>query len=147
MLYIGSDHGGFELKEFLIFKIKNTGRPYQDIGCYSSDAVDYPDISRKLADLMVEDSNSQGILLCGTGVGISIAANRFEHLRAALCFNEAMARKAREHNNANILVLGGRILGPEAAWSITISWFNTNFSGDDRHVRRILKINGAPEKE
>ena len=146
MLYIGSDHGGFELKEFLVSKLKEIELLFEDIGYYSCDSVDYPDIARQMAGLMLNHKNSQGILICGTGIGISIAANRHRHLRAALCFNEEMARMSKKHNNANVLVLGGRIIGPQTAWSIVDAWFDTNFTDNGRHLRRILKID-EPAKE
>ena len=140
---LGSDHGGFELKEKIIVYVTKLGYQYVDVGCHSPDPADYPSFAKKLCiKVMVENlkDNTVGILFCGTGLGMSMAANRFGGIRAALCTNELMAKMAKEHNNANILVLGGRVIGDELAKSIVRVFLKTKFTEEERHQRRIDNI-------
>lgn len=137
---IGCDHGGFELKQEILNHLAKQGIAYVDYGTYSLDSVDYPDYSKKVVDSLLDGAINYGILICGTGIGISIAANRYEGIRAALCTNEFMAQATREHNDANILALGGRVIGVGTALRIVDTFLNTPFSEDQRHVQRISKI-------
>jgi ribose 5-phosphate isomerase B len=135
---IAADHGGFELKAQIQSKFSDV--EWIDLGAGSTDSVDYPDYAHKLADAIKAGQAESGILICGTGIGISIAANRHDHIRAALCTNVTMARLTRAHNNANVLCLGARITGAEAAFDIAQAFLETEFEGG-RHDRRIDKIN------
>ena len=138
-IFLSSDHGGYRLKELVKgFLIKNN-QTIKDLGCFSLDAVDYPDYAKLLSDKLKTVSNSQGILFCGTGIGISMAANRFPHIRAALCTTVEMASKSRKHNNANVLALGGRILSDNLALDIVHEFLNTDFEAG-RHSYRVNKI-------
>jgi len=134
-ILIASDHGGFELKEKIKAKLKKYD--VEDLGG-TEEPCDYPDYAKKLCKKIKKDE--LGILICGTGIGMSIAANRFKGIRAALCYDEYSAKMSREHNDANVLVLGGRTLSFEKAEKIVDIWLNTKFSGEERHERRIRKI-------
>ncbi len=146
MLAIGSDHGGFELKELIKEYLNRQNIPYQDYGTCSTAAVDYSDIGFEVAKGVAEGQADTGIIICGTGIGISIAANKVPGIRAALCTDSYMARMAREHNNANILALGGRVLGPELALDIVKTFIETQFSHSPRHQGRIDKISKIEER-
>ena len=137
-IFLASDHGGFSLKNTIFFFLKEKNINTVDLGCNSLDPVDYPDYAQLLAS-KIEHNNSLGIILCGTGVGISIAANRFAHVRAALCTSVEMASMSRKHNNANVLALGGRIITKELAKEIVFEFLNTKFE-EGRHLLRINKI-------
>lgn len=137
MIYIGSDHGGFELKEKIKEYLSAKEIEYVDIGVHLAESVDYPDIAKELVSHI--DSNSLGILICGTGIGISISANRFKGIRCALCLNEYSAKMARNHNDANVLALGGRVVGENLAYSIVETFLKEDFHSG-RHLRRIEKI-------
>ncbi len=137
----GSDHGGIGLKQVLVAKLEADGHTVIDLGCSSDEAVDYPDFAEKVCGKVLSGEADRGILVCGTGIGMSMAANKHHAIRAALCDNEYMARMSREHNNANILCLGDRVLGKGLAESIVDVWLNTDFSGG-RHQRRIDKFSG-----
>lgn len=128
-IFIASDHAGFELKEYL-----QTQFNLLDLGTYSTESCDYPVFAKKLVVRLKNDD--KGILICGTGIGMSIAANRFRNIRAALCFNEEMATLARQHNDANVLVLGARIIPPETAKNCVEKFLATDFEGG-RHQRRL----------
>ena len=130
---IASDHGGFELKNALAEQLKKDGYDVLDLGTHSAQSVDYPDIAVLMAKAIKEGTVARGVLLCGTGIGISIAANRFPFIRAALVHDAFGARLCREHNNANVLVLGGRTTGPEVALDCVRIFLTTDFAGD-RHV-------------
>ena len=137
---IGADHGGFGLKETLKQVMKQRGITLEDVGCYSPDAVDYPDYARTVAVMVSEGLVEQGILICRTGIGMSMAANKFPRVRAALCLTPAMATAARSHNDANVLVLGSDLDSPAAATAILDAWLAATFAGEDRHQRRVDKI-------
>ncbi len=139
MLYIASDHGGFDLKKHLKECLRERDIECVDLGVNSRDSVDYPDLAAALAHEIQSDKGSQGILICGTGIGMSIAANKFTGIRAALVHDEFTARMAREHNNANVLVLGGRVLNPGLACKITQIWLDSVYEGG-RHQNRLDKI-------
>ena len=133
---LGSDHGGFEMKEEVSSLLVGLEHRVADVGCFSKDSVDYPDIARQVCELVREGSSEFGILVCGTGIGMSIAANRYRDIRATLCHDAYTARMSREHNNANVLCLGGRVLGIEVALDIVRIWLDTSFAGG-RHQRRL----------
>ena len=136
---IASDHGGFELKAQLIEYYKKQGLTLQDMGTYSSDSCDYPDIADKLCQAILSGAYETGILVCGTGIGISIAANRHNGIRAAVLYSDDVARLAREHNNANIAVFGGRTMTKEDVFRRMDIFLQTEFEGG-RHQRRIDKL-------
>jgi len=138
-IIIASDHGGFELKEELKNYLIEKGINTKDVGITVKESVDYPDMAEALAKEVLADSEAKGLLVCGTGIGISIAANRFKGIRAALVHDAFGARMCREHNNANVIVLGGRTTGIEVAKECLDIFLSTNFSGD-RHERRVNKI-------
>ena len=133
---IGSDHGGFDMKEIVAAFLRDLGHEVEDAGCYSKDSIDYPVIADKVCKLVQDGTCLQGILICGTGIGVSIAANRHRDIRAALCHEAYTARMSRQHNNANILCFGGRVLGIEIALDVVGTWVETSFEGG-RHQRRI----------
>ena len=137
---IGADHGGFELKEALKKVLKKAGITVEDVGCMSADAVDYPDFARMVAEMVSEGLVDQGILICRTGVGMSMAANKFPKVRAALCLTPEMARTTRLHNDANVLVLGSDMVKVDLAESILMAWLKQPFTGEARHQRRVDKI-------
>lgn len=139
MIAIGSDHGGFELKEQVIAYLSQKGVEYKDFGTYDESSCDYPDIAKVVGEAVVNGECVRGILICGTGIGISIAANKIKGIRAALCSDVYSATMCRRHNNANILCLGGRVTGQELAFMIVDTYLNEEFEGD-RHQRRIDKI-------
>lgn len=140
-IFIGSDHSGFLLKKHLIQQLNiNYNHSVIDIGCFHQDSVDYPDIAHTLSNQLKDQSNQFGILICGTGIGISIVANRYKHIRCGLCNDIEMAEMTRKHNNANCLALGGRKITNEQGFSIVKTFLETEFEGG-RHVSRINKIN------
>ncbi len=139
MLFIGSDHGGLEMKEELVKGLASRNQPVKDCGTISGDSVDYPDFAEKVAGAVSRGEAEIGILVCGTGIGMSIVANKFPGVRAALATDEFMAQMAKEHNNANILVLGGRVLSVELATKMVNVWLDTAYEGG-RHQLRLDKI-------
>lgn len=140
MIGIGSDHGGFELKEAVKKHLEERGLEYKDFGTYSADSCDYPVYGRAVAKAVASGECDRGIIICGTGIGISITANKVKGIRAALCSDCFSAQATREHNDANILAMGARVLGEGLALKIVDTFLNTPFSGDPRHVRRISMI-------
>ena len=138
-IVLSSDHGGFNLKETVKNFLINKNFEVEDVGCNSLDPVDYPDFAKILSDKLKNNKNAGGILFCGTGIGISMAANRFKHIRAALCTSVEMASKSRKHNDANVLALGGRILGEDLALNIVEEFLKTDFEAG-RHSLRVNKI-------
>ncbi|WP_044641339.1 ribose 5-phosphate isomerase B [Risungbinella massiliensis] len=136
---LGSDHGGIHLKQELKFLLEEMGISYADEGCNCTDSVDYPDYAAPVAQKVAAGEYDLGILVCGTGIGMSIAANKVKGIRCAVVSDEFSARMSREHNNANILALGERVVGPDLAKSIVRTWLTTEFAGD-RHARRVDKI-------
>lgn len=143
---LGSDHGGYQLKENLKKYLKELKVEYQDFGCNSEKSVDYPDIGFKIAIEVKNRNYDRGILICGTGIGMSIVANKIKGIRASLCHDVFSARYAREHNDANILTLGGRVIGSGLAKEIVKVWLNTDFSGEERHLKRLNKIKQEEDK-
>ena len=141
---IASDHGGWDLKADLITYYKNKGINLLDLGTYTSDSCDYPDIAEKMGEAILSKEVDSGILVCGTGIGISIAANRHKGIRAAILYDDDVARLSREHNNANISVYGGRTMQKEDVFRRQDIFLNTEFLGD-RHLRRINKLDREGE--
>lgn len=136
---IGSDHGGYELKGKLIKYMEDLGYEVVDHGTYSKDSVDYPDYGEKVAKSVVDGNEDLGVVICGTGIGISIAANKVKGARAALCGDTFSATMARQHNNANVIALGARVTGDELAKAILKAFLDSSFEGG-RHARRVEKI-------
>ena len=140
-ILIASDHAGFHLKEELKKHFKSE-HEFMDLGSNSSDSVDYPDYAHILSQKISESKDSFGILICGSGIGMSMVANRYRDVRAALCLNEKMAQLSREHNNANVLVLGSRLISCQEAIKCFIMFFKSNFEGN-RHQARLDKFNNV----
>ena len=136
MIALGCDHGGYELKQEIIKYLEEKNIPYKDFGCHSTEAVDYPIYARMVGKAIQTGECEKGILICGTGIGISIAANKMKGIRAALCTDCFCAEATREHD-ANILALGGRVVGPGLAVKIVDTFLNTEFSHAERHQKRI----------
>ena len=136
---IGCDHRGFGLKERIMAFLQNEGYSYQDFGCYSTEPVDYPDIAQKVGEAVASGSFDQGILICSTGIGMCIAANKIKGVRAALCHNVFAAQRARQHNDANVLCLGGEDVDTTVALEIVKTFLSTDFERG-RHTRRVSKI-------
>lgn len=139
LVAIGSDHGGFSLKEEIKMYLTETNIAFHDFGTYSAESVDYPDIACQVAQAVVDGKCEKGIIICGTGIGVSIAANKIKGIRAALCHDVFSAQMSREHNDANILTMGERVIGPGLAKLIVATWLNTGFTGG-RHACRVGKI-------
>ena len=138
-LALASDHGGFDLKQDLLARLHAAGHEVLDLGPGLGEVVDYPDYAALVGRLVASQEADLGVLLCGSGIGMSIAANKIPGIRAAVVQDEEHARLAREHNDANVLCLGGRFTPPEEAWSIVSAWMSAECQGD-RHRRRIAKI-------
>jgi len=145
IVYIGSDHAGFEAKSHIIDLVTNMGYSVIDKGTFSSESVDYPDFGVAVGKAVANDPGSSGIVICGTGIGISIAANKINSIRAALCTSPLHAEMARKHNNANILAMGARMTGLKEMDTIIKTWFSTDFEGG-RHQKRVDKIHSLTEK-
>lgn len=143
MIYLGADHAGFSLKEGIKKYLAELDYQYEDLGNTEQDNQDdYPDFALEVAQKVVA-TEQMGILICGTGIGMSMAANKVKGIRAALCCNEFMAQQSRQHNNANILCLGGRVHQLDQAKKIVKTWLETEFSKEERHIKRINKIKEA----
>ena len=139
---IGSDHGGFALKQEVVKYLKGKNIDFEDFGCYSEKSCDYTEYGRAVAEAVAAGKYEKGILICGTGIGISITANKVRGIRCALCSDCFSAEATREHNDANILALGGRVVGSGLALKIVDTFLNTPFSNEERHIRRISRIEG-----
>ena len=137
MIALGSDHGGYEMKEEIKKHLDTPGLEYRDYGCNGPESVDYPVYAKKVARAILDGECEKGIVICGTGIGISITANKIKGIRAALCSDCYSAEATRLHNDANVLALGGRVIGIELAKKIVDTFLDTEFSGGERHVRRI----------
>jgi len=138
-IVMAADHGGYQLKESIKKNLIQAGRNILDVGCDSNDSVDYPDYAEKAISSMLTGDCQRGILICGTGIGMSIVANRHRSIRAAVCFDIDTAKLSREHNNSNILCLGARVLDMDYAMQMVTIWLETEFSGG-RHQKRIEKF-------
>ncbi|MBP5600140.1 MAG: ribose 5-phosphate isomerase B [Lachnospiraceae bacterium] len=140
MIAIGSDHGGYDLKQLVIEHLKKRGFEVKDFGTYSKDSCDYPEFGHAVAKAVASKECEQGIVICTTGIGISISANKVKGIRCALCSDVCSAELTRLHNDANVLALGAGIVGSNLALRIVDAFLDTKFSGDERHSRRISKI-------
>lgn len=143
---IGSDHGGYALKELVKNYLIEKGYEVEDFGAYSTEPVDYPDYAVKAATAVSNGKCDRGIVICSTGIGISIAANKIKGVRAALCADIMCARLTREHNDTNVLALGSFVVTEEMAYAIVDTWLETDFSNEERHQRRIDKITEIENK-
>lgn len=137
MIAIGCDHGGFDLKEKVMEHLKEKGMEVKDVGCFNKESCDYPVFGRAVGEAVASGECEKGIVICTTGIGISIAANKVNGVRAALCTDSLCARMTRLHNDANVLALGANIVGPGLALEIVDVFLDTEFSGEERHQRRI----------
>lgn len=137
---VACDHGAFEYKGIVIEMLKEMGHEVEDFGCLNTDSVDYPDYVGPAAQSVAEGKNDRGIVICGTGIGVSIAANKVKGIRCALCGDTVSAKLTREHNNSNVLAMGQRIIGVELMKEIVRVWVKTEYSNDARHQRRIDKV-------
>ena len=140
MIAIGSDHGGFELKKKLMEHLSERGLEYKDFGTYSSASCDYPVYAKAVARAVASGECDRGILICGTGIGVSMTANKIHGIRAALCGDCFSAEATRQHNDANVLCMGARVVGEGLALKIADTFLDTPFSNDERHIRRISMI-------
>jgi len=136
---IGSDHAGFAMKQMIVGLLSELGHSYKDFGCFNSNSVDYPDIARPVAEAVSNKSFDRGILVCSTGIGMSIVANKVPGIRAAVCHDTFSARRAREHNDANVLCLGEWVIGQGLMREIVTTYLSADFAGG-RHARRVEKI-------
>ncbi|MFL5330866.1 MAG: ribose 5-phosphate isomerase B [Gemmataceae bacterium] len=137
---LGADHAGFELKERVKAALREYGFPIEDVGTFSRDPVDYPDIAAKVSEMVLAGKADRGVLLCGSGVGASVAANKFPGIRAAICHDIYSAHQGVEHDDMNVIVLGARVIGDEVAAELCRAFLDAKFSGEDRHIRRLGKI-------
>ena len=140
MIALGCDHGGFALKQEVMKHLDKRGLEYKDYGCYSEESCDYPKYGHAVAHAVADGVCDRGIIICGTGIGISISANKVPGIRAALCGDCFSAEATREHNDANILAMGARVTGPGLALKIVDTFLDTPFSNGERHIRRISQI-------
>jgi ribose 5-phosphate isomerase B len=142
VVYIGSDHAGFSVKDEVKAVLEEHGCKVTDLGCFSEDPCDYPDISREVSEKVMENGqDSIGLLICGSGVGVCIAANKYKGIRAVNANTPALAETARQHNNANVLCLGARLMEGEDIKKTIMAFMNTEFPGVERHERRVQKLN------
>ncbi len=146
-IVLAADHGGYELKEYLKNKLIAAGREVVDFGTDSGASVDYPDIIYKAAKSISKGKYEKGVFICGTGIGASIVANKVKKIRAALVYSKALAVLSRTHNDANVIVFGGRFIRHKKAYRLLKVWLNTRFSEDKRHIRRIKKITKVEKNE
>ena len=144
---IGSDHGGFRLKEEIKAYVESLGHVVEDLGCDCPDSTDYPDYALPVCNKVVSGEADRGILICGTGIGMSIAANKVPGIRCALVHDVFSAKATREHNDSNVLAMGERVIGPGLAQEIVKTWLETEFSAAERHVKRIDKIRLMEERQ
>lgn len=142
MIALGCDHGGYDLKQEVIKYLEENKIPYKDFGCMDKKSCDYPEFGRAAAGAVADGSCEKGIVICTTGIGISISANKIKGVRCALCADPLSAKMTRLHNNANVLALGAGIVGTNLALAIVEAFLNTEFSGEERHQRRIDLIEG-----
>jgi ribose 5-phosphate isomerase B len=145
-LVIGADHAGYEMKQGVVDHLKELGHDLVDVGTHEPGKPDdYPDFAELVAHQILSGQAERGILICGSGVGVSVAASKFKGIRAAICHDHYSARQGVEHDNMNVLVLGSRVIGPNSAIDLVDGYLSANFSGEDRHVRRLNKIKAIEE--
>ena len=140
MIAIGCDHGGYDLNQVIIKYLEEKDIPFEDKGCYDKSSCDYPVYGKAVAQAVADGACEKGIVICTTGIGISITANKIKGIRAALCYDPLSARLTRQHNDANVLALGAGIVGPNLALEIVDTFLHTDFSKEERHQRRVNMI-------
>ncbi len=140
MIAIGSDHAAYELKEVVKNFLEEQGYDYKDVGTYSTESVHYPEYAKLVAHSVANGESEKGILICGSGIGMSMVANKVRGVRAALCSEPLSASLSRQHNNANVLCMGARLIGEEMAKEIVMTWLTTSFSEGERHQQRIAMM-------
>jgi RpiB/LacA/LacB family sugar-phosphate isomerase len=145
-IVIGSDHAGFPLKEDLTAYIRQLGHQVVDVGTHGTEAVDYPDYAEALSKTLLDGLAERGVLICGSGVGASVAANKLPGIRAGLCHDTYSAHQGVEHDDMNVLVLGGRVIGPELARELVTAYLGATFTGEERHRRRLQKVCALEER-
>jgi RpiB/LacA/LacB family sugar-phosphate isomerase len=145
-LAIGSDHAGLELKNTLAAHLRKAGHQLVDVGTFTADSVDYPDFAEKVGHAVLDGQAERGVLVCGSGVGASVAANKIKGIRAGLCHDCYSAHQGVEHDDMNVLVLGGRIIGPALAVELADSFVNAQFTSEERHNRRLKKVAALEDK-
>lgn len=143
---LGADHAGFELKRDLAATIAQQGHEILDVGTFTAAAVDYPDIAEAVAIALRDGKVDRGVIVCGSGAGVSVAANKFPGIRAAVCHDAYTARQAVEHDDLNVLCLGARVIGPAVAKQLTETFLSATFSAEERHLRRLAKIDAIESK-
>lgn len=146
MIAIGCDHGGLELKDFIVDYLKKEGYEVKDFGIYENKSVDYPDIAKKVCENILSKECDRGILICGTGIGMSIAANKFHGIRAAVCGDIYSAKMTKIHNNSNVITMGARVIGQETAKEIVNAWLKNEYEGG-RHQNRLDKISDIEKSQ
>ncbi len=139
-IVMASDHAGFPLKEDLVGYVRELGHQIIDVGTHGADPVDYPDYAETLSRTLLDGSAERGVLICGSGVGASVAANKLPGIRAGLCHDTYSAHQGVEHDDMNVLVLGGRVIGPELARELVRAYLGARFTGEERHRRRLQKV-------
>lgn len=142
---IGADHGGFNLKKEIVALLEELGHEYKDFGTHSADSIDYPDVAIPVAEAVAAGEFDRGILICGTGIGIGIAANKVKGIRAALVHDSFSAKATRQHNDSNIMTMGERVIGPGLALDLVTTWLDTEFEGG-RHSNRVDKMSAYESK-
>ena len=140
IIAVATDHGGFGLKQRVLDVVRECGHEPLDLGTYSTDPVDYPDFARAIGEAIQQGRAARGVLMCGSGVGASVAANKMIGIRAGLCHDTYSAHQGVEHDNMNVLCLGARVIGPELMADLVRAYLGANFSGEERHVRRLRKV-------
>lgn len=143
---LGADHAGYELKEELATRLVDSGFQIVDVGTHSTEPVDYPDSAEALGRAVLDGKADRGVLICGSGAGASIAANKIRGIRATVAHDAYTAHQSVEHDDVNVLTLGARVIGSEQAWELVQSFVNAKFSGDERHVRRVNKVKALEEQ-
>ncbi len=143
---VASDHAGFKFKQDLVKYLGGLGHTVVDLGTNSEDPVDYPDYAAAIGQAVLEGAAERGVLICGSGVGASVAANKLKGIRAAVCHDTYSAHQGVEHDNMNVLVLGARVIGPELAHELVTAYLHATFSGEERHVRRLNKVKALEER-
>lgn len=142
---IGADHGGFNLKKEIVALLEELGHEYKDFGTHSADSIDYPDVAIPVAEAVAAGEFDRGVLICGTGIGIGIAANKVKGIRAALVHDSFSAKATRQHNDSNIMTMGERVIGPGLALDLVTTWLDTDFEGG-RHSNRVDKMSAYESK-
>jgi RpiB/LacA/LacB family sugar-phosphate isomerase len=143
---IGSDHAGLDLKNGLADYLNKNGHQVLDVGTYTADSVDYPDYAAKVGQAVLDGQAERGILICGSGVGASVAANKLRGIRAGLCHDVYSAHQGVEHDDMNVLVLGGRVIGPQTAMELANAYVGAKFTAEERHTRRLRKVQSLEDK-